>query len=169
MNLAKQLSWSIALFGTVALVPSGKLIAQQEHRRPDRQTPRVMVIAAFDDSVPELAVSIVSAAHERVEQLVSPHRLWLVTKRDIDNSLQTEWTPKLLRDYGELAKLVRAEGAVVLTAHGRRDSLDVIGSIVPARNQPIDTVHFQASSPTAAVDSLVSRLLADPRFRRGAT
>jgi hypothetical protein len=101
-------------------------------------------------------------------QTVGRDRLWLVSKKDIDNVFVTEYTPRAwrLEEYRDLGKLVRAEGTVVLTAYGRRDSLDVIAGIVHTRVLPIDTVHFQASSPAAAVDSLVARLLADPRLRR---
>jgi len=170
MTLAKTLSRSIALFGAMALVPSDNIGAQQESRRPDARAPRVAVIAAFDDPAPELAISIVGVAQQRIPQTVSQDRFWLVSKKDIDNSFVTEWTPRPvpLEEYRGLNKLVRADATVVLAVHGRRDSLDVVGSIVFTRTSPIDSVHFQASSPAAAVDSLVARLLADPRFRRGA-
>jgi hypothetical protein len=159
---------SVMIAGACALAPWVVGTAQPLSHKPDAQTPRVVVMAGFNDSMPELAVLIAAVAQQRVPQMVSRNRLWLVSKRDIDNTLITEWTPKLPEDYGEIAKLVRAVGAVVVTAHGRRDSIDVIGSIVMARKQPVDSVRFRAPS-AAAVDSLLVRLLADVRFRRGGT
>jgi hypothetical protein len=154
----------------MALVPCDDIGAQQGSRRVDARAPRVAVIAADDDPAPELALSIVYAAQQRIPRTVSRDRLWLVSKKDIDNLCVSECTPRPvpLEEYREMNKLVRADATVVLAVHGRRDSLDVVGSIVLTRPSPIDTVHFQASSPVAAVDSLVARLLADPRFRRGA-
>ena len=160
----------LLLAGALALLPSGDIVAQQGSRRPDARGPRVAVIAADDDPAPALALSIVYAAQQRIPRTVSQDRFWLVSKKDIDNTLVNEWTPRPvpLEEYRGLGKLVRADATVVLAVHGRRDSLDVVGSIVLTRPSPIDTVHFQASSPVAAVDSLLARLLADPRFRRGA-
>jgi hypothetical protein len=145
-------------------------VAQQGSRRPETLPPRVAVIAAFNDPASELALAIAGVAQQRIAQTVSRERLWLVSKKDIDNVFLSEYTPRAwrLEEYRDLGKLVRADGTVVLTAYGRRDSLDVIAGIVHTRELPIDTLHFQASSPAAAVDSLVAKLLADPRLRRGA-
>jgi hypothetical protein len=170
MTLVRIAWWSLALLGATALLPSGDSVAQQGSRRPDARGPRVAVIAAEDDPAPALALSIVYAAQQRIPRMVSQDRFWLVSKKDIDNSFVQEWTPRPvpLAEYRELGKLVRADATVVLAVHGRDDSLDVVASIVLTRPSPIDTVHFQASSPVAAVDSLLARLLADPTFRRGA-
>jgi len=146
------LSWSIALFGAMELVSWRDIGAQQGSRRPDVRAPRVAVIAADDDPAPELALSIVYAAQQRIPRTVSQDRFWLVSKKDIDNTVLNEWTPRSvpLEEYRGLGKLVRADATVVLAVHGRRDWLDVIGSIVLTRPSPIDTVHLQASSPQGA-------------------
>ena len=161
--------WSLAVVGMISLVSWDAIAAQRPDRRPDEQTPRVILMAASDDSTQGLAESIVRVADQRISQMVSPHRLLVASRRDIDNTLVSEWTPKTPDDYLELARLLRAVGALVLSAHGRPDSLDVIALIVMSHRQPVDTVHFHAPSAAAAVDSLVAKLLADKRFRRGAT
>jgi len=168
MHCDKTTFSHMVVSAALTIVPWISSAAQSPRQKPDDRTPRVIVMADFSDSLPELAHLIAAVAQQRIPERVSPIRLHLVSNRDIDNTLVNEWTPKVPQDYGELAKLVRAVGAVVVTARGRRDSLDVVGIVAMARRQPADTMHFHASSPAAAVDSLVVRLLADERFRRGA-
>jgi hypothetical protein len=148
------------------LIPWSAGDAQQESR-PDMLTPRVMIVATYSDSAPFLATKVQTAAQSRASEVVSGRRLWVVQKRDIDNTLVHEWSPSKPGDFGEVAKLVRAVGAVVVTARGREDSLDVTAMIEMTPKAPLDSIRFFARSPTAAVDSIVRRLLADPRFARG--
>ena len=122
-----------------------------------------MLTGALDGSSSQLTRLVVTVADERVPRATNPRRLYLVPQRDLEATLATgELTT-------ELAKLLRADVTVVLDARGRPDSLDVSGSIIPTRGQPIDTMRFHASSPRKAVDSILARLLADPRVHRDTT
>jgi hypothetical protein len=161
-------SWFLALLCFAPFIPWQRSVAQRSPRMPDVRAPRV-VITASDDSAPGLAQLIVETAQHRRSRVATPRRLWVVSMRDIDQTLTTGEDPRRPGSYGELAQLVRAVSAVVVTARGRADSLRVVAIMEFARKQPADTLRFDARSPQAAVDSLLRRLLADARFRRGAS
>ena len=158
--------WRLLILYSAVLTPWRAAEAQRSEQ-PDSLTPRVMIVASYSDSAPFLATLIATTAQRRAPELVSRRRLWLVSTKDIDNTLVFGWTPTKPGEFREVAKLVRAAGAVVVTAHGMADSLEVTGRIEMTRKAPLDSIRFFARSPTAAVDSIVQRLLADPRFERG--
>jgi hypothetical protein len=103
MTLLRMPSWSIALLGAVVLTPCGDIVAQQGAV----QGPRVAAVSAFDDPAPELAESVADAAQQRVPRAVSRERLWLVSKKDIDNAYTAPWpTAMRLEEYRDLARLL---------------------------------------------------------------
>ena len=158
-------SWRLLILCSAVVIPWRASDAQQLEQ-PDSLTPRVMIVSGYYDPVTALDKAVEDAAQRRVPELVSRRRLWLVSTKDLVMSFTTSSFPKEPGEFGEAGMLVRAVGAVVVTTRGRPDSLEVTARIELTRKAPLDSMRFFARSPTAAVDSIVRRLLIDPRFER---
>ena len=114
----------VALTATAA--PS-VLFAQVNRGQPDANTPRLLV-ATFFSSDRNLGVQGSDAVRSRVSQEVPAKQLWVISKNDINNTLEASGykadSALSANDLKELAKLLRADeildGTITRSASGIR-------------------------------------------------
>ena len=130
MKVLQRRTTALMLAAVASMVVAGAAEAQRipgsvQSGAPTRDTQRLMV-AIFRSQNPELAVGAADAVRERLQRDINARQLFIVTKGDVENTLEASGYPKdealSPNDAQALARIVRAdqyvEGAVTPSPEG---------------------------------------------------
>ena len=156
----------LATLGVVALSATAAplaLLAQAPRGQPDANTPRLLV-ATFFSADRNLGVQGSDAVRTRVSQEVPPKQLWVISKNDINNTLEASGykadSALSANDLKELAKLLRADeildGTITRSAGGIRVAPRLMLARDVSLAQPLPPV--EAKDPGAAARQIEKSL-----------